>query len=75
MSESLEKLTTLDKAVVVAEYLYLKADEELSWYKRQLEWSKEHNQDVEIMQQGYNREMAVTNAYHEVLDMLKLYNK
>ena len=75
MSESLEKLTTLDKAVVVAEYLYLKADEELSWYKRQLEWSKEHNQDVECMQRGYDREMAVCNAYHEALDMLKLYNK
>lgn len=75
MSESLEKLTTLDKAVVVAEYLYLKADEDFAWYKRQLEWSKEHNQDVEIMQQGYNRAMAVSNAYHEALEMLKLYNK
>ena len=75
MSEALKKLTSLDKAVIVAEYLSKKADENLAWYKRQLEWSKEHHQDEECMQRGYDRAMAVSNAYYEVLEAIKLYNQ
>ncbi len=75
MSEALEKLTNLDKAVIVAEYLDKKAEEEFAWYKRQLQWSKEHHQDEDCMQRGYDRAIAVSNAYHEVLEAIKLYNQ